>query len=321
MDNYNLHQPVLLEEVLSFVKSDQVHVFVDMTLGRAGHSSQILELLADKENPPIFYGFDKDAEAISYCDEKLSHFSESVKLNIIQSPYSKAVSHMKRDGIQGADLVLFDIGVSSPQFDDPMRGFSYRFDSSLDMRMDQRDTMTAADVVNTYSERELIRVFRDLGECHHYKKVVETIIARRQIKPIETTFELVDIIKSSLPVSELRKEGHPAKQFFLGLRYEVNQEMNELKKGLEEAINFLSPGGVIVIITFNYEEDRIVKDLFNRVSKKPAVDKYLPPVDSKVQYLQLTRKPIRAKEAELKRNNRAKPALLRALERKDTDEG
>lgn len=321
MDNYNFHQPVLIEEVLSFVKRESVHVLVDMTLGRAGHSSRILELLADSQNPPIFYGFDKDAEAISYCKDRLSFFSDRVKLKLIQAPYSEAVSYMKEDGIKGADLVLFDIGVSSPQFDNPNRGFSYRFDSTLDMRMDQRDSKTAADIINTYSESELIRVFRDLGECRHYKKVVENIIAKRQKKPIETTFELVDIIKSSLPPSELKKEGHPAKQFFLGLRYEVNSEIDELKKGLQQTINFLNPGGVIIIITFNSEEDKIVKDLFNKVSKKQVVIKNLPPVDYQVNYLQLTKKPIKASEVELKRNNRAKPALLRALERKANNEG
>lgn len=313
METFNHHLPVLLEEVLSFLPEKKDSVVVDMTLGRAGHASHIL---AKSDGKVTFYGFDKDAQAIAYSKKKLHLYADKADLHLIQAPYSTAIDHLVEDGIKGADFILFDIGVSSPQFDDPKRGFSYRYDAFLDMRMNQNDKLTAYEIVNTYSEKDLIRVFRDLGQCQNYYPVVKKIVATRVKKPIETTLELVDIIKSSLPSYQLNKIGHPAKQFFLGLRYEVNKEIDELKTGLSRAISFLNPGGRIVIITFNSEEDKIVKDLFLKVSKTAPTNKYLPPIEKEVDYLLLTKKPLKASSAELAANNRAKSAILRALERK-----
>ena len=317
MTEFNYHLPVLLKEVLSFLPNKRRLVFVDMTLGRAGHASAILKLL---KKGSVFYGFDKDIEAIKYSQTKLAPYSKSIALHMIQAPYSTAIDYLSTDSVTGADFILFDIGVSSPQFDDPKRGFSYRYDSFLDMRMNQSDKKTAYQIINTYNEDQLNHVFRDLGQCANYHSIVKAILQTRTKKPIETTFELVDIIKKHLPSYELKKEGHPAKQFFLGLRYEVNGEIDELKTGLKKAISFLNPCGRLVIITFNSEEDKIVKNVFNQISKLEPTNKYLPPVVQKIEYRQLTKKPLKASESEIKNNNRAKSAILRALERKGSNE-
>lgn len=308
------HIPVLLNEVLSFVPSRRL-TYVDMTLGRGGHAKEILKRIKEGS---LFYGVDKDEEAIRFCQDFLKPFEKKVSLNYLHAPFSKAIGLLKDSGVEGADLILMDIGVSSPQFDDPSRGFSYRYDAPLDMRMDQNTAfLTASDIVNTYSEKELCRVFRDLGEVRDYYPVVRKILAVREEKKIETTFELVDIIKEALPRYDLQKIGHPAKQFFLGLRYEVNHEIDELKQGLEESIRFLNAKGRLLIISFNSEEDRIVKTIFRTYTTKKAVDKYHPLMDEKdVEYLALTKKPIVPTEEEILENNRCKPSILRALERK-----
>lgn len=313
MSEFNYHQPVLLEEVLSFLPNKKKLVYVDMTLGRAGHASAILSKLYKGS---VFYGFDKDAQAIEYSKKRLSTFEKKIQLNFVQSPYSTAIDTLQNSGLMGADFILFDIGVSSPQFDDPERGFSYRYDSFLDMRMNQKQDLTAYKVINTYNEQQLNHVFHDLGQRDNYHRVVKAILQTREKKPIETTFELVDIIKSNLPSYELKKVGHPAKQFFLGIRYEVNGEIDELKTGLNKAISFLNPGGRLVIISFNSEEDKIVKNLFQKVSKPKPTNKYLPQDDEELDYIQLTKKPLKASSKEIETNNRAKSAILRALERK-----
>ena len=239
MSQFNYHNPVMLKEVLSFVKEEKI-IYVDLTLGRAGHANEILKRIKKGSS---FYGVDRDEDALSFSEERLKPFEKNISLHFLHSRYSRAIEQLRQSGVAGSDLILMDIGVSSPQFDDPSRGFSYRYDSDLDMRMDQKAKLTAKDIVNTYSEKELCRVFKDLGQCKIYYPVVKKIIEVRQEKEIRTTFELVDIIKSSLPRKELMKQGHPAKQFFLGLRYEVNQEIDELKQGLVSAIEFLNPKG------------------------------------------------------------------------------
>lgn len=307
---YNEHKPVLLEEVLSFVEKNRKMTYVDMTLGRGGHASHILSKL---RKGSTFYGIDRDEDALSYCRGFLASYQNKAELHYVHAEFKDACDIL-RDRIPGADLILMDIGVSSPQFDDPSRGFSYRFDAPLDMRMNQEDSLTAKIVLNTYSEKELIRVFRDLGECEGYYPVVKKIVERRQEKEIETTFELVDIIKSSLPNRLLRKEGHPAKQFFLGLRYEVNGEIDQLKKGLKDAIEFLNPKGRLIIISFNSEEDKIVKDTFRMYTTNAHKDKYKTGMDEDG-YTILTKKPILPTEEEVLENSRSKPSILRALER------
>jgi 16S rRNA (cytosine1402-N4)-methyltransferase len=314
MTEFNYHNPVMLNEVLSFVPREKKVTYIDMTLGRAGHSSKILDIL---KKGSIFYGVDRDEDALDYSRKALKPFEKKFQLNYLHSCFASSVPLLKEMGVKGADFILFDIGVSSPQFDDPKRGFSYRYDAPLDMRMNQEDDLTAEKIINTYSERDLCRVFRDLGECHIYYPVVKKIMRIRDEKPIKTTFELVDIIKQSLPSHELNEKGHPAKQFFLGLRYEVNQEIPQLKTGLEEAIKFLNPKGRLVIISFNSEEDKIVKDLFKKYTRSPVSEKYHPILnEKKPEFIPLTKKPLVPTEEEIAENNRCKPSILRALERK-----
>ncbi len=313
MSEFNYHKPVMLNEVLQFVKPT-MKSYVDLTLGRAGHASEILKKF---KKGSIFYGVDRDQDALDYSKEKLKPFESKVDLHFIHSRYSQAIDLLRESNVQGCDFILMDIGVSSPQFDDPSRGFSYRFDSELDMRMDKNSSLTAKDIINTYSEKELCRVFSELGQCKIYYPVVKKIIAIRDEKEIKTTFELVDIIKLALPKKELLKQGHPAKQFFLGLRYEVNQEIEELKKGLNDAIHFLNPKGRLVIISFNSEEDKIVKNTMKSLINVNHGDKYHPLIDQKEsEYQLLTKKPLVPNEEEISENNRCKPSILRAIERR-----
>lgn len=313
MSEYNFHKPVMLKEVLSFVKKEKM-TYLDLTLGRAGHASEILKLLKKDSS---FYGVDRDEDAIAFSKERLKPFEKTISLHFLHSRFADAIPSLKETGLRGADFILMDIGVSSPQFDDPERGFSYRFDSVLDMRMDRSSRLTAKDIVNQYSEKELCRVFGELGQCKVYYPVVKKILQVREEKEIQTTFELVDIIKSSLPRKELQKQGHPAKQFFLGLRYEVNQEIEELKRGLKEAIEFLNPKGRLVIISFNSEEDKIVKNTMKSYVSVNSGDKYHPILDVKdIGYTLLTRKPLVPDDTEIEENNRSKPSILRAIERR-----
>ncbi len=313
MSEYNYHNPVLAKEVLSFLPEKKKITYVDRTLGRGGHASLILQRLSQGS---LFYGIDRDRDAISYCKEFLKPYADKVSLHFLHCDFASSLIKLKERKVKGADFILRDIGVSSPQFDDPSRGFSYRFNAPLDRRRDKGQKRTAKDIVNGYDEEGLCHVFRDLGQCHIYYPVVRAILKAREEKPIETTFDLVDLIKENLPEKELRKEGHPAKQFFLGLRYEVNGEIDQLKRGLEEAIHFLNPKGRLAVISFNSEEDKIVKDRFNSYAKKKPTDKYLPEKLEERKYSLLTKKPIRPDEKEIEENNRTKPAILRVRERR-----
>lgn len=310
MTSYNEHVPVLLNEVLSFVKDDDNQVVVDMTLGRGGHASYILKKIGENSS---YYGIDRDSDAISYCNEHLK--SDTSRIKLIHSNFSNAIKEVKNYE-KDASLILFDIGVSSPQFDDPERGFSYRFDSKLDMRMNKDDKVTASYIINNYSEEELVNIFSSYGQCHNSKRVAANILLRRKEKPIETTFQLVDVIKEVLPKKELNSKGHPCKQYFLALRYVVNNELQELEKALKEAIEFLKIGGRLIIISFNYLEDKIVKNIFSTYIVKKKIDKYKVNEEDEHYYLYLNKKPIIANLDELKINNRAKSAIMRVIERR-----
>lgn len=310
MTSYNEHVPVLLSEVLSFVKEDEKQVVVDMTLGRGGHASYILKKIGKNSS---YYGIDRDIEAINYCNEHLK--SDTCKIKLIHSNFSNAIKEVKNYE-KKASLILFDIGVSSPQFDDPERGFSYRFDSKLDMRMNKDDKVTASYIINNYSEEELVNIFSSYGQCHNSKRVASNIVLKRKEKPIETTFQLVDVIKEVLPLKELNIKGHPCKQYFLALRYAVNNELQELEKALKEAIEFLSIGGRLIIISFNYLEDKIVKNIFSNYIVKKKIDKYKVNKEEEHYYLYLNKTPIIANLDELKVNNRAKSAIMRVIERR-----
>ena len=306
------HTSVLLEESIATLQIKPEGIYVDATLGRGGHSKQILEQLTTGH----LYGIDKDEEAIRTSDSLLKAVSSSYTL--IHDDFKKLKIRLEELGVYKIDGILFDLGVSSPQFDDPERGFSYRFDARLDMRMDQRQDKTAYDVVNFYSFEDLARIFREYGEEPHAKYIARAIEKARMTQPITTTFELVEIIKSALPQKVLKKKGHPAKQVFQSLRLEVNQELEQLDEVLRQAAKMLKVDGCMAVISFHSLEDRIVKRVFQSLTTAEQVDKRIPLLATaiaKPKYELVSRKPVVANEEELGSNPRAKSAKLRGIKR------
>ena len=307
-----LHKSVLLNESIEHLAIKPDGIYVDGTLGRAGHSSEILKRLSNGH----LYGFDKDQQAIEESDPILKEIGSNYTL--INQDFRNIKTILNELGINKVDGVLLDLGVSSPQFDDPERGFSYRFDAYLDMRMDQNQTLCAYEVVNTYSEKQLTDILYQYGEERFAKQIARKILKARSLKPIMTTFDLVDVIKSALPYKELSKKGHPAKQTFQALRIEVNSELDALKQGLKEAIELLAKDGRICVISFHSLEDRIVKNLFKEYTVVDKMDRRIPilPKDIKMaEYELITNKPITASDEENRENNRSHSAKLRVLKR------
>ncbi len=307
-----VHYSVLLKECIDNLNIQPDGIYVDGTLGRAGHSIEI----AKKLNNGTLYGFDKDQTALEQSRIVLKDVID--KCILIHSDFSKIKEKLLEKGIDQVDGILLDIGVSSPQFDDAARGFSYRFDARLDMRMDQSQDLSAYEVVNTYSYHDLVRIFFQYGEEKFSKQIARKIEKAREDKPITTTFELVDIIKSALPSKILNKKGHPAKQVFQALRIEVNDELNALKEVIAKAIELLAVDGRLCIITFHSLEDRIVKEMFNSYCKEESVDKRIPLLPSEIKqadYKLVNKKPIIASKEELEENNRSHSAKLRVIER------
>lgn len=303
------HIPVLLEEVIEGLNVREDGIYVDCTLGRGGHSSEILKRLTTGQ----LYCFDQDEQAIDESYPRLREISSSFAL--IHANFSNIRTELKGYGIDRVDGILFDLGVSSAQFDEQDRGFSYRFDARLDMRMDRHSRLSAYEVVNTYSQEDLHRIIRDYGEEKYAYSIAREIVRSRNIHPVETTFELVEIVKRALPMKVLNKAGHPAKQTFQAIRIEVNDELNALKKALKDASELLNPRGRMCVISFNSLEDRIVKQYFNELGKEKPQSRRYPTVSKPLSYTVLTRKVIVAGEKELAENNRAKSAKLRILER------
>jgi len=307
-----LHKSVLLNESIEHLAIKPDGIYVDGTLGRAGHSSEILKRLSNGH----LYDFDKDEQAIKESDPILKEIGNNYTL--INQDFRNIKTVLSEYEINKVDGVLLDLGVSSPQFDDPERGFSYRFDAYLDMRMDQNQALSAYEVVNTYSEKQLTDIFYQYGEERFAKQIARKILKARSLKPIMTTFELVDVIKSALPYKELSKKGHPAKQTFQALRIEVNGELEALKQGLKEAIELLAKDGRICVISFHSLEDRIVKNLFKEYTVVDKMDRRIPilPKDIKMaEYELITNKPITASDEENRENNRSHSAKLRVLKR------
>ena len=306
------HIPVLFKEAISALNVKPNGTYVDLTLGRAGHSSEILKNLKDGK----LIGFDKDQVAIEESTKRLNKIGSNFE--VIWEDFRNFKEVLYKKHISSVDGILMDLGVSSPQFDCAERGFSYREDAKLDMRMDLRQSLTAYDVVNTYSLRELTRVFREYGEDKYAYQVAKRIVNMRETKPVTTTGELVEIIKSVKPMKELAKKGHPAKQIFQALRIEVNDELGALKTAVKDALEILSSGGRLVIITFHSLEDRIVKNMFNEVAKiegnRHTVFS-LPSEDDLPKYRLVNNKVITATDIELANNPRSKSAKLRAIER------
>lgn len=308
MNQDNGHIPVLLNEVLEGLDIKSDGIYVDCTLGGAGHSSRILSRL-DKGH---LYCFEQDESTRVKAIARLESIDKD-KFTVFADNFVNIKENLQDTLVDG---ILYDLGVSSFQFDTPERGFSYNYDSKLDMRMDTSKKLTAYEIVNEYSFEELRRIFFLYGEEKFSVQIARNIEKERKVKPIETTFQLVEIIKKSLPAKVLRQKGHPAKQVFQALRIAVNNELEVFSKSLEQALTMLKPGGRICVITFHSLEDRICKQMF-----KEKTEVYIPrglPIkdaDIKKEYIVITKKPILPLEEELNRNRRSHSAKLRIIQK------
>jgi 16S rRNA (cytosine1402-N4)-methyltransferase len=301
------HIPVLYHQSLEGLNIKPHGIYVDCTLGRGGHSLGILALLTSGK----LIGLDQDEQAIKEASENLKSYSE--KITLVHDNFRNIKSIMNDLTISSVDGILMDLGVSSPQFDDPQRGFSYRYDARLDMRMDRRQAIDAFYVVNSYPYERLVQILLSYGEEPYAKQIARAIEKQRILSPIETTFQLVNVIKSALPSKVLSQKGHPAKQVFQALRIEVNQELSILEGTLRDAISLLNHDGRLAVITFHSLEDRIVKKVFAEMSRVNVPSK-LPVLGTpKADYELIDKKHSRANETELLENPRAHSAKLRIL--------
>ena len=300
------HISVLLDEAIEMLDVKKDGIYVDGTLGRGGHSKKILEKLTDGK----LYCFDLDEEAIEQSKENLKNYPNVVYIHDNYMNMNKYIDNV--------DGILLDLGVSSPQFDEAIRGFSYRYDGPLDMRMNQSGDLTAYKIINEYSKEELQRVFRDYGEERHYKRIVDKILEKRAIAPISSTLGLVEVIKEGLPHKTLSQKGHPAKQSFQALRIEVNHELDSLNTFLNNFDQILGNKGRVVIITFHSLEDKMVKRKFKELSSV-VDDKRIYKLPSEIEeapYELLSRKALVPSEIELEKNPRSKSAKLRGIKKK-----
>ncbi len=308
------HKSVLLKETIEGLHIKEDGTYVDGTLGGGGHAFYVCERLSGKGR---FIGIDQDAAAIEAAGIRLLPYQDHIQIDIIRDNYQKIPQVLKELGISGVDGIVLDLGVSSYQLDTPERGFTYRVDAPLDMRMDQRQEKTAKDIINEYPEVELYRVIRDYGEERFAKNIARHICEARKNKVIETTGELNDIIKAAIPIRARSAGGHPSKRTFQAVRIELNQELTILEQSIDQMIDLLNPRGRICIITFHSLEDRIVKRIF-RTNENPCT---CPPdfpkcVCGKVSKGKvITRKPILPSEQELEDNKRSKSAKLRIFEK------
>ncbi len=303
---------MLLNEVIEGLNIKADGIYADGTVGGGGHSYEIAARLGDKGR---LIGIDRDADAVEAAGARLSCYGD--KARVVRGNYLDAISILKEMQIDGVDGFLLDLGVSSHQFDDAERGFSYRSDAPLDMRMDRRDALSAYNVVNEYPEQELFRIIRDYGEDKFAKNIAKHIVLARASKPIETTFELTEIIKAAIPARMREGKGHPSKKTFQAIRIEVNHELDILKDSIDGIIDFLNPGGRLCIITFQSLEDKIVKSAF-RTAEDPCICPKDFPVcvcGRKSKGRVVTRKAITAGAEELEDNNRAHSAKLRIFEK------
>ena len=307
------HYSVLLNETIDNLNIKPDGIYVDGTLGGGGHAYQVASRLSEKGR---LIGIDQDADAIAAAGERLKEFGD--KITIIRSNYANMKEELHRIGVEKVDGIVLDLGVSSFQLDTPERGFTYRDENApLDMRMDDRQSLTAKDIVNGYSEMDLYRIIRDYGEDKFAKNIAKHIVQERAKKPIETTGELTEIIRASIPMKVQVTGGHPAKRTFQAIRIELNKELEVLQNNLDDMIDLLNPGGRICIITFHSLEDRIVKTNFKR-NENPCTCPSDFPVcvcGKKSKGKVVTRKPILPSEEELEVNSRSKSAKLRVFER------
>ena len=305
------HYSVLLEETIEHLNIKPDGVYMDGTLGGAGHAFHVCEKLGEAGH---FYGIDQDGDAIEAGSKRLAPFGE--KVTIIRSNYRYARERLAEIGVTHVDGIVLDLGVSSYQLDTIERGFSYKYDTRLDMRMDDRQTLSAMEIVNEYPEMELFRIIRDYGEDQFAKNIAKHIVKARSEAVIETTGQLNEIIKAAIP-AKMRMNGHPSKKTFQAIRIECNHELDVLKESLEGFIDMLNPGGRLCIITFHSLEDRIVKSAFKK-AENPCVCPPSFPVCTCGQVSKgrvISKKPILPSDKELEENSRSKSAKLRVFER------
>lgn len=303
------HLSIFKSEAIEALAIKPEGIYVDATLGRGGHSLEIVKQLTSGH----LYVFDLDLEAIEASKTRLENYLD--KITFCHTNYANIASVLSSYNIKGVDGILYDLGVSSPQFDTPERGFSYRFDARLDMRMDQSQVLSAYEVVNTYPEDQLKEIFYRYGEETYSNSIVKQIIKNR---PIESTLELVDVIKKGLPNKVLNSKGHPAKKVFQAIRIEVNKELESLEVSLNSVIKLLNPGGRCVVITFHSLEDRIVKEIFNSVSKLPKMNRRVPLLEEiQLEFTHLTKNVIKVSDEEKETNLRSHSAKLRILQKKE----
>ncbi|MCY9153039.1 16S rRNA (cytosine(1402)-N(4))-methyltransferase RsmH [Bacillus haynesii] len=306
------HTTVLLKETVDGLNVKEVGTYVDCTLGGAGHSEYLLSQLSEKGK---LVAFDQDETALRHAKEKLADYEGQIVF--IKSNFRYLKDRLNEIGITKVDGVLFDLGVSSPQLDTPERGFSYHHDAPLDMRMDQSAGLSAKEVVNEWPYEDLVKIFFKYGEEKFSKQIARKIEKAREQSPIETTAQLVDIIKEAIPAPARRSGGHPAKRIFQAIRIAVNDELRVFEEALLQAIEVLKPGGRVSVITFHSLEDRICKSTFKEMSSPPELPHGLPviPKEFEPKLKLVNRKPITASEEELEHNNRARSAKLRIAEK------
>ena len=305
------HKSVLLDECIENLKIRKDCVYVDGTLGGGGHSYHILKALS---GTGMLIGIDRDTDALKAASEKLKEFSN---FKTVHDNHANIKNILERLELSGVDGILLDLGVSSYQLDEADRGFSYMHDAKLDMRMNREDEISAYEVVNNYSEEKLFRIFVDYGEEKFSRNIARKICQKRESKPIETTFELVDIIKSAMPSKALNEKQHPAKRVFQAIRIEVNQELEKLKQAVEDSILSLNDGGRLCIITFHSLEDKIVKHAYEEMEGRCTCPPDFPVcVCGYKSYGKIiNKKPITSSDEELEENPRARSAKLRVFER------
>ena len=298
------HYSVLLNESIDGLNIKPDGIYVDCTLGGAGHSSVILSKL--NENGHL-YAFDQDRIAIENAEAMLATYIEKGMVTLIKANFRNIKEELETLGVYGVDGILYDLGVSSPQLDQAERGFSYRYDAPLDMRMDQEQELTARVIVNEWPFGELVKIFYRYGEEKFSKQIARKIEKIRETQPIETTGELVEIIKDCIPAPARRKGGHPAKRIFQALRIAVNDELSAIEDSIEDGLKMLNVGGRMSVISFQSLEDRIVKVLFKEASSKEDTLPLLPilPEEYEADYKLISRKPILPNEAELSENSRS----------------